>query len=542
MPPISELDQHYLHHTRRWFVVVMVGYVLIAVNFARLTPAWQAPDEPAHYNYIAHIATEGKLPVLRMGDYDQDYQSSLVGSKFAPELSIEPLRYEGYQPPLYYLLAAPLYWLTGGNLLALRLFGVVLGSIVILLLYHCVNLAFPDKPMVTLGATAFVAFLPMQVAVTAALNNDTLALLLLLAAAALLFQWMREQFNQASVHTTAHSRRQLLGLGVVLGLGLLTKIYAYLMTPLCLVAIMAIYWRGRAPNRPVLATLRQGIGASLWALAPALVLGLPWWVRNLHLYGGRDVLGLTWHDLVVAGQPRTLDWIQSNGLVSYSERAFGFTFKSFWGVFGWMSAFMDERIYTALLIFTGVLFLGLLWTLIRLLSGSPDTDIDDYQRWILIFLAVMLLAVLAGYIWYNLKFVQHQGRYFFWGLLPISVFVALGWREVMRPVQGAITGLLATVLALALAFTGYVGGEMDKWTILTIALTALLLLLQPLLYVGDENYTLRWVPRRIQEFFTQPFWVTLCRFLRIGAWMTPFLLLALLDALLPAFLIAPLLQ
>ena len=58
---------------------------------------------------------------------------------------------------------------------------------------------------------------------------------------------------------------------------------------------------------------------------------------------------------------------------------------------------------------------------------------DRFQFWVLGFLMLMLLAVAASYVWYNLKFVQHQGRYLLWGMLPISVFVALGWRELMQP-------------------------------------------------------------------------------------------------------------
>ena len=42
----------------------------------------------------------------------------------SPSLSIDPLRYEDYAPPLYYLLAAPIYALTEGWITAIRLFSV----------------------------------------------------------------------------------------------------------------------------------------------------------------------------------------------------------------------------------------------------------------------------------------------------------------------------------------------------------------------------------------------------------------------------------
>jgi 4-amino-4-deoxy-L-arabinose transferase-like glycosyltransferase len=532
---LPELDPHYIRRPRLWLLLIVLAYTLVAANFARQTPAWQAPDEPAHYNYIADIANQGTLPVLQREHYNQKCMEVLVSNKFPPELGINCLRYEAYQPPLYYLLGALVYRLSNGSLLALRLLGVALGIAIILLFYYNLNLVFPDKPLVVLGATAFAAFLPMHVAVTASVSNDTLAELLLVAQLALLLRWSHAQFLTPTLIDIAHSRRQLLRLGLLLGLGLLTKVYAYLFIPLTLLAIVITLWR----QERTWPQLWAGIRLSLWALFPALFLGLPWWVRNLQLYGGLDFLGLAWHDEVVVGQPRTSDWINTHGFMNYSERAFRFTFQSFWGVFGWMGVFMDERIYTAMLIFTGVLFLGLLWTLIRLLSGKPDTDIDDYQRWVLFFFGLIVVVVAAGYIWYNAKFVQHQGRYFFWGLLPISTFVALGWREVMRPLQGLITGFLALVLAAALTVAGMVTGGLNKWTLLTIGLTALLLLLQPLLFIGAEGYTLRWLPPRVHAFWAQPLPAFVRGSLRTAAWLAPFLLLLLLNALIPTLYIVP---
>lgn len=531
-PP--ELDQHYLRHPRIWLLLVLLGYLWVAVNFARQTPPWQAPDEPAHYNYIADLATQGALPILRRADYNQKCMEFLVSNKFPPQVGIDCLRYEGYQPPLYYLVSALVYRLSNGSLLALRLFGIGLGIGIILLFYYNLNLVFPDKPLVVLGATAFAAFLPMHIAVTASVSNDAFAELLLVGQLALLLQWSHTQFLAPSADTPG-SHRQLLLLGVVLGLGLLTKVYAYLFIPLTFLAVVVTIWR----QNWRWAKLWAGIRLSLWVLAPAFLLGLPWWVRNLQLYGGFDFLGLAWHDEVVVGQPRTSDWINTHGFMSYSERVFRFTFQSFWGVFGWMGVFMDERIYTAMLIFTGVLFLGLLWTLIRLISGKPDTDIDDYQRWVLFFFGLIIVAVAAGYIWYNTKFVQHQGRYFFWGLLPISTFVALGWREVMRPLQGLITGFLALVLAVALTAAGMVTGGLNKWTLLTIGLIALLLLCQPFLFIGTEGYAVRWLPQRFHAFWARPLPASMRSALRTMVWLMPFLLLLLLNALIPTLYIVP---
>ena len=548
------LDALFIHHPRRWLVVLVVGYVIAASLFAGLTPAWQAPDEPAHYNYIAHLAAGQGFPVLQPGDYDQANLELLLRSHFAPDLSTDTLRYESHQPPAYYVMATPIFWLSGGRLLALRLLGVAMGVGIVVLIYLALEVVFPTKPMISLGAAAFAAFLPMHVAMTAAVNNDALAELLILASMLVLLKWMRLQFYRAGAANAGASaaanagaeRRLLLLLGILLGLGLLTKVYAYVLLVIVAATVWAVAWAQpgvAGPDRRTLPLLRlrlgHGVRQMLWVAVPALLMGLPWWLRNATLYGAWDLLGLVRHGQVVAGQPRTGDWINSYGWLAYSERTFNFTFRSFWGVFGWMGVFMDERIYTALSILTGVIFLGLLWAVVRVVSGGPDTDMDRFQVTVLALFGVILLAVTASYLWYNLEFVQHQGRYFFWGLLPISAIVALGWREVLHPLQGMITGFLAAVLASALTLTGYLAGTMDKWTVLIIGLVALLLLLQPLLQCGQNGLSCRWLPNSVQRWLAGRWMGRILHGLRFCVWATPYTLLFVLDLLIPHWFILP---
>jgi len=540
---LAQFDKLYVGRPRRWLIFFLVAYLLSAFSYATTTPAWQSPDEPAHYNYIAHIAEYGSLPILRQGDYDQSLLEVLLATQFAPKIPTSGLRYESYQPPLYYLTATPVFWVTNGSLLALRLYNVLLGAITLILLYHCVILVFPQKTMLATGAVAFAASLPMQVAMTAALNNDGLATLLILASMLVLLRWMRDQFYGEMTPGEDRQIRRLMILGLLLGLGLLTKIYAYLMLPIILVAIVLIGWLQPTIGRPMRPhpwhDLRRSIGMSLWTLIPALMLGLPLWLRNIWLYGRWDLLGLNWHDQVVFGQPRTADWIADFGWIEYSERAFRFTFQSFWGVFGWMGVFMDNRIYLALLVFSGVIFAGLLWAVVRLISGPPDTEMDLFQVAVLILLGTILLAVVVSYLGYNFKFVQHQGRYLFWGLLPLSTVVALGWREVLHPLQGWITGLLASVLAAALAVTGIVNSTLDKWTVLIIGIIALLLMLQPLLLAGSDLPNIKWLPNWYRR-FVQRHWVAgPVKVLRSLIWALPFLLLWLLNLLIPWLYIMP---
>jgi 4-amino-4-deoxy-L-arabinose transferase-like glycosyltransferase len=526
-----QFDRLYIQHPRRWVIGLAFIYLLIAGNYAITTPAWQSPDEPAHYNYVAYIATHFALPVLSMGDYDQALLATLLNSRFPESAPVELLRYEAYQPPLYYLVATPIFWLSGGSLLALRLWGVLIGMGNIWFLYACLELVFPGKPLINVTGAAFAALLPMHVAMSAAVNNDGLAELLVLVSMWMLMRWMQERFYPGRSHNF-HERRHLLGLGLLLGLGMLTKVYAYALLPLCLITILVVAWR---KNR---LAVKDVVGLAARGVLPGLLLAAPWWLRNWLVYGAWDFLGTRWHDQVVAGQPRTSDWIIQYGLESYLDRAFTFTFRSFFGVFGWLGVFLDERIYTAFLLFTGVLFLGALWALVRLISGGPDMDMDDFQLWVLALFAAMIVVVLAAYGWYNLKFVQHQGRYLFWGLLPMGAFVGLGWREVLRPLQGVITGILTGMLATAYLVVGYVTGSFQEWTVLMVGLLSLFLLMQPLLLLGTQSYHNRWM-LAVAQMSRRRVIASSLGVLRAFAWSSPFVLLIGVNLVIPALYIVP---
>ena len=159
--------------------LIIATYLVVGALFAVYTPAWQVPDEPAHYNYIRHLAEQGRVPVLQEGDYLQDYLEKIKSQKFPRHLSIDPIRYEFHQPPLYYLLATPVFKLFDGALLPLRLLSVALGAGLVYSAYRVALSVCPAQPVLALGTAAFVAFVPMHVAVTAAVSNDTLSELLM---------------------------------------------------------------------------------------------------------------------------------------------------------------------------------------------------------------------------------------------------------------------------------------------------------------------------------------------------------------------------
>ncbi len=427
--------------TRAFLFLILCGYAIAAWGFATRTPPWQTPDEPAHYNYIRFIATTGRLPILQPGDYDQNYLSRIVSRGFPPELSIDPLRYEFHQPPLYYLLMTPIFLLSRGNLLSLRLFSAALGLLQVLLAFAAVRWLFPEQHAWALGVAAVFAFLPQHVAMTSSVNNDALAETLILG----LWVWIARELRGCP------PRRPWIG-GLLLGAGFLTKTTVY---PMALVIITALLARSASEGHPWPERVRR-LAPSL---LPALALGAMWWIRNSLVYGWPDLLGLQQHDRVVVGQPRTAEWIARYGWMATLDRFRTFTFQSFWGQFGWMGVVLEARWYLLFAWLTALGVLGLALHLGRQRQRSPLWSLQG----ILLLLALGLTV--GTYLGYNLSFVQHQGRYLFPALLPIAIGLVVGWftwaeRSAARGL--AIACALGVVL---LGIAGFLAGDLPLFPI-----------------------------------------------------------------------------
>jgi hypothetical protein len=471
--------------------LILLVYLVLATLYAVNVPAWQAPDEPAHFNFIQELATTGRLPVLRMGDYDEAYNRELTSRRFPPELSIAPLRYEAHQPPLYYLLGASVFRPTGGGLVPLRLLSVALGALFIGLIYAMVRLIFPGRSELALGAAAFAAFLPMHVAQAASVNNDALAEVLL---AAILLASIR-YVKLALLSPRPPSAWDALAIGLLLGLALVTKVSAYVALPIALAAPLIAWYEARRTsinNSPIHhSPIHRSsfiVHHSALILLPAFLLALPWYLRNASLYGNLDILARSWHDVVVVGQLTTGDFVAQVGLAAALERFFAWSHSSFWGVFGWMGVWMDARIYTAALAFGVAVAAGCVWQVVdgrvsgvkvssvkerkstarfTFPSGTVPSHVSRFQGWALTLLALSALGTLGVYVAYNLQFVQPQGRYLFPALPAVSLAVAVGWWSVARWSGAARWAGSALLGAAGVAVLWGVTQEgINKWSLL----------------------------------------------------------------------------
>jgi hypothetical protein len=173
-----------------------------------------------------------------------------------------------------------------------------------------------------------------------------------------------------------------------------------------------------------------------------------WWIRNIGVYGFPDFLGLGAHNIVVADQLRTADFITQFGQNAYIKRAITETFNSLWGQFGWMALPLPGWMYYGFIVLVILTLSGIV--IDRLILRSPIN-----RRGVWLVLLLMLVFTTLAYIYYNTEFVQHQGRYLFPGLVPLSLSIVLSvdaWRRWLLP---KLEWLLPVVLALLIPLNLY---------------------------------------------------------------------------------------
>jgi hypothetical protein len=386
--------------------LILAAYVGLALGYAFITPTWQNPDEPAHFNYVMHVVRTGTLPELRPGDWNSDLNFRVKTGEIPPEHpDVAGMRYEAWQPPLYYLLAGGVMRVFGSgdlrhDVLLLRGLGVLLGGLTLLAAY----VAGKRVCCPALAVPAAIAGIPMFTATSASVSADPMANLL---AATLFLLLLR-----------ALTRSEPLVLGAALGLGILTKLALVVFAPLALLVSL------RRPR------------SALLVFALALLVLTPWLVHQVTTYGWSDPLGTVRHDQVV------FDQLRFPGLTfEYARSWLTITYHSFWGQFGWMAIEVHERLYWAWGLFT---LLGALGLMLGVLRRAVPLD----PR--LLITVLVVLGTAAAYVGYNLSFQQAQGRYLFPALVPLCVLLVQGWASWLPPRLRQLGPLLigATLMAI----------------------------------------------------------------------------------------------
>src|SRR5262249_4448989 len=142
-----------------------------------------------------------------------------------------PLADEGwqmYQPPLFYLLSALVVGSMGGTassdsaILGLRVCSMFTGMALVVVVFLCLRLLFPEQPARQIIRLVIAGYLPANLCLSHNITNEILSAL---------FVTLALYFTLRVLHSAKASFGLLIAVGVSLGLAMLTKFSAMLAIP-----------------------------------------------------------------------------------------------------------------------------------------------------------------------------------------------------------------------------------------------------------------------------------------------------------------------
>ena len=178
------------------------------------------------------------------------------------------VNYEAQQAPLAYFIYAPFDWMLSGlslpsRILCLRLLGTIAAAVVMFFVVNQLNDAADLTGVFRLACLAVIFEGQMLWASIAHVGNDLLAIPLTL--------WF---LTQLLVTARNSSTKNVLALFVLFAVGLLVKAYFLAFAPLLL--LFAIW---------LLLLRRISWKVAATSVALMFAIALPWYLRNLRLYG-----------------------------------------------------------------------------------------------------------------------------------------------------------------------------------------------------------------------------------------------------------------
>jgi 4-amino-4-deoxy-L-arabinose transferase-like glycosyltransferase len=271
--------------SRAAWVCALVA-TLNAVSWSLITPAFQVPDEQAHFAYVEQLARGHRLPTSSTQEYALDEVQALEDLKvgrvsFQPQhrtiasralqrtlelhLARAKARVPGAtgaagtaatEPPLYYALEAIPYELAaGGNVLdqlaLMRLLSATMGGATALFAFLFLREVLPSTPRAWTVGGLGVAFMPGLAFICGAVNPESM----LCAVAAAIFYCLARGFRRGL------TQRLALALGALIAVGFLTKLNFLGLAPavaLGFVLLARRFWQAHG-RRVAARTLTPGL-------------------------------------------------------------------------------------------------------------------------------------------------------------------------------------------------------------------------------------------------------------------------------------------
>ncbi|MEM7118490.1 MAG: hypothetical protein AAF614_39070 [Chloroflexota bacterium] len=411
---------------RKALLTILITFFLLSAAYSVVNPLHEATDELRHYRFVRHIVQRRSLPVQgAAGCSAQGHHPPLFYSLAAiATFSIDTGRDVCYQPPTnpfwayrnwevgvdnknQYLHSNDEAFPWRGEALAAhiaRLVNVVIGTAVIYITWLIGHTVWPNKPWLALGGAAFIAFNPMFLFMTGAINNDVIAAL---AGASVTLGCVKLLRDKNGL-----SPRWGIILGTLFGLALMSKfnlaaIALSIETAVSIVAYRKKQWRN------------WWIVNILISVFTLLVAGW-WFVRNQFLYG--EPTGF---------QRLTELWGVRNPADSWGVAVFElpYAWTSLWGRFGYGQIPLPQIIYTVL---GWIVVLGLVGLAVPLLRRQRDElNRVGPSLLILILNVILFFGVLFNYL--LVSPAGPMGRFFFPALPSLAILTFYGLSQFVQP-------------------------------------------------------------------------------------------------------------
>ena len=396
----------------RWLLIVLLATLLKGLIWSAAIPVGQGPDEPSQVALVQFIAEQHRLPqaeeIYRADELvhmrrlaqsgliegERNVQQEFSDTQMGPNekeilvldsemrVSFDSHAYVSamFVPPLYHWLASLPYRLFYSADVLSRVFSMRLASVLLTMgfvwvSYWVARESFPQRPLLWRTVPIVTSFQPMVTFIGSVVNSDMLLFLLLGIATWLVIRALRRNFTW----------QVAAGLGIVTGLGLLTKpmILGY---GLGLVIVMLILWlQKRQPWwKLVLYSL----------LIPAIALIISGWfmVRNQRIQGA-PLYDNPYDNphIVERFNPKPDLTIQAYWQDVFKDQLENSIFRSYWGNFGWLDTPMPDRVYESLRWVSRLAYLEIgLFIIISLRRQVVDWN----TLWVLVVLVVLSLSLL----------------------------------------------------------------------------------------------------------------------------------------------------
>ena len=428
-------------------------------------PLWEGYDEYAHFGYIQHVVEEKTLPTFQdqlsneiVYTFDKTpmqnsflwvpaysgkevlvYPYSIYWDNFDLKeiknnrqlISSQPLEsrfnseqlvpiYESQQPPVSYFLHVPVYLLFYDQdiltrVFALRIFSVLITALAVVVAYKTISLLFDDR-FIRVGSMIFLVFNPMITSNVSRVNNEAVTILLFSVFLYLMVLYLKGKTNT----------KYVLVIGIVLGLGLLTK--STFMPAVILVPIF-IYLKHIQNNaiKPRISKLKsfKNLGLIFGIMIPMV-----FWIyierfTTGNLSGIRGVYGINFSE-----------YLQTIFEVSWNVFFYAF-FRTFWGMYGSSNLFAPSPFFQIVLVIIGISIAFLGYGIAIKLKQHGRKIFRNWRYQSILAVALSFPLIVLAQIIFNVHYQVIQqtflaaGWYSFISFTAIAMVLLLGYRTLI---------------------------------------------------------------------------------------------------------------